>query len=142
AAFVGAQEFVAVLAPLPHFAGPAAVAAQLVADLRVVRGGVLGAVEQAGVAAGDLDLAVAGHARERGIDRDEVELGVQHAHRLGHAAQHFRGDPALALGGAAVGDVARGAGQAPHLAGVVALDAAPARQDPGPLPVLPHHPVL
>ena len=77
---------------------------------------MLGAVEQAGVAADHLDVAVAGHARERGIDRDEVEIAIQHRHRLVHAAQHFAGDAAFALGVAAVGDVARGAGDAQRAA--------------------------
>ena len=36
------------------------------------------AVEQAGVAADHFDVAVAGHAGERGVDRDEVEIAVEH----------------------------------------------------------------
>ena len=38
---------------------------------------------------------IAGHAAERGIDRHEAEIGVQHRHRLGHAAHHFGRDLAL-----------------------------------------------
>ena len=136
AAFVRAQEFVAVLALLPQLAGPAPLVAQLAADFRVVGSGVLRAVHQAGVAAHHFGGGVAGDALEGRVDRDEIEVLVQHADGLGHAAQHFAGDPPFVLGVAAVGDVARGPGDPPRPPGLVALDHAPARADPDPSAVV------
>ena len=80
-------------------------------------------------------LAVAGDAREGRVDRDEAEVQVDHRHRFAHAAQDFQRDAAFALGAAAGGDVARGAGHAQRAAGCIALDHLAARAHPDPVAV-------
>ena len=128
-----AQQLGAVLALLPDLARPHAVAIELGAHAEVVLGVVLVAVEQAGGAADHLGVAVAGHAREGGVDRHEHEVAIEHHHRLGHAAQDFAGHPAFALGAAVGGDVAGGTGHAQGAAIDVAFHHAPARAYPAPL---------
>ena len=110
--FEPAQELLVVLAPLPELAAPMAVALERFAHRDVVLGRVLRAVEQRGDAADDLVLAPAGHARERGVDRDEAELEIGHRQRFGHAADDFLRDAVLAVGRARRHDVARGAAHA------------------------------
>src|SRR5690606_37847633 len=114
ARFDRAEEFLAVLATLPDLATPAAGAHDHLADVLVERAVVLLAVEDVRVAADDVAFLVAGHARERGIDRDEIEVAIEHRDRFGHAAQHFAGDLAFAFRGPRGGDVERGAGDALH----------------------------
>src|SRR5690606_4257886 len=134
-----AQELLAVLAPLPDLAVPAALAPDLPADVLVERGVVLEAVEHAGVAADDVVPIVAGHAQERGVDRDEIEVAVDHRHRLVHAAQHFAGDAQLAVGLAGAGDVERGSGDALDAALGVARDRAAAGAHPYPFAAVVGH---
>src|SRR5690606_21375985 len=107
----------------------------LLADVLVERAIVLEAVEDAGVASGHVFLVVTGHAQEGGVDRNEIEVAVDHHHRLVHAAQHFAGNAQLALGRAGAGDVQRGAGDAQDPALGVARHHAPARPHPYPAAV-------
>ena len=112
AAHQPAQEFFPVLAPLPHLALPLALALQRRAHVAVEGGVVLVAVEQRGTPAQRFFGRVPGDAGERAVDRNEVEVRIDHRHRLVHAVQHLRGDPALTLGLAAAAHVPGGAGQA------------------------------
>ena len=128
-----AQEFLVVLAPLPELAAPVAVALERFAHREVMLGRMLRAVQQRRDAADHFVLAPAGHARERGIDRDEAELEIGHRQRFGHAADDFLRDAMLAIGRARRHDVARGAAHAQRLAFLVALDDARAREHPDPV---------
>src|SRR5690606_39544513 len=137
-----AQEFLAILAPLPHLAGPAAMLPQFRAPGREEARVVPAAVEHVGRLADHLGLLVAGHPGKRRVHRHDAERGIEHGHRLGHAAQHLAGDPALALGAAADADVAGSAGHPQRATGLVAVDHAPTGADPGPAAVLAPDPVL
>ena len=137
-----AQEIAAVLAALPHLATPAVLGVDGTSSVLVERRFVAVAVQQAGVAAQDLCFRIPGHAAERGIDRHEAEIGVQHRHRLGHAAHHLRGDLALVLHFAQRIDVARGAGDPRDPAVGAVADGAAAYPHPLPLSVLTPHPVF
>src|SRR6185437_10169044 len=140
--FDPAQEFLAVLAPLPQFAAPVAGFREHLAQLVVAGRGVAAAVEDRRVAAQYLVLGVAGHAGERGIDRHETEVEVGHCHRLAHVADDLHGDAAVAVRGAQCADVAFGAAYAQRLAFRVALDDAAARNHPGPFAIAVAHAVL
>ena len=85
-----AQEFLVVLAPLPHLAGPVARALEDVAHAAIEVQAVLAGIEQAGVVADHFLLAVSGDPREGRVDRDEAEFQVDHRDRLAHAAQDFQ----------------------------------------------------
>src|SRR5690606_24904275 len=137
-----AQELLAVLAPLPDLAVPAALAPDLLADVGVEGGVVLAAVVDVGVAADDVLFVIAGHAQEGGVDRDEVEVAVDHRDRLVHAAQHLAGDAQLAVGRAGAGDVERGAGDALDAALGVARHRTAARAHPHPFAARLGHPQL
>ena len=130
-----AEKFLAVLAALPHLAGPMAFIGQLLADTAVEDGIMLGAVEQAGALADHLAFGVAGGAGEGGVDRNEVEVAVQHRHRLVHAAQYRNRDPAFALGFTYQSDVACGAGNPSDLAVGAVFHCSPARAHPQPFAV-------
>src|SRR5690606_37413071 len=99
---------------LPDFAAPAAGAHDHLADVLVEGGVVLETVEDVRVATDDVAFLLAGHPRERRIDRDEIEVAVEHRYRFGHAAQHFAGYLAFAFRGSRGGDVECGAGDALH----------------------------
>ena len=107
-----AQEFAAVLAALPHLAGPRRVVDDPLADALIEGAVVLVAVQQGDVLAQYVVGVVAADAGERGVDRGETEIGADHHHRLRHVAHHLAGDAALALLLADRGDVAGGAGDA------------------------------
>jgi hypothetical protein len=77
-------------------------------------------------------VAVAADAAEGRVDRDEVEVAIEHRDGFGHAPQHFAGDAAFALSGAAAGDVARRAGHAQGASVRSAIHHPAARPDPGP----------
>src|SRR3546814_16890188 len=130
----GAEEHLAVLAPLPDLAGEALLARGDLSHVAIERGVVLRAVEQVRAAAGDFLVAVSGHAGERRVDRDESEIVVVAGYRLVHVAQHGTGDPAPALDVAVVGAVERGTRQAPHVSCGVARHPAPPGPDPNHFP--------
>src|SRR5690606_16322738 len=129
----GAEEFLAVAFPLPHFARPAAVAPEVLAHAASAGVIVPDTVEDLHAAPDDVGRAVAGDARERGIHRKEPEAVVKDRNRLVHAAQHFAGDAVLALHRAGGTDVERGSGHPQDGAVGLALDRAAAGPDPGPL---------
>ncbi len=137
AAYV-AEDFQAVLAPLPGFAapGPAVVVRRRRRDIGRM-------VEQRHRLAEHFAFAVAGDAGEGRVDRDEAEVLVQHRDRFAHAAQHFAGDAPFQVGLAVRGDVARGAGEPTRLAVGAVVDHAAAHPCPQPRPVACQvHPVL
>ena len=86
---------------------PATWWAFFVVQFKAIGRGVRRAVR---AAADHLRFGITGHARERGVDRDEAEIAVEHRDRFVHAAQHLGRDLPFAVHLAAAGDVARGAG--------------------------------
>lgn len=104
------QEFLPILAALPHLSLPVAMADDLLAYMVVERVVVLVAVEQSGTAADDIFLGVPGDAGKRRIDRYELEARVHHGYRFVHAAQYLSGDPTLTFRRPAVADVLGGTG--------------------------------
>ena len=137
-----AQEFLAVLAALPQLAAPEALAHDRIAQVLVVLGGMLCAVEQGHGTPDDLVFLPAGDAGEGRVHRNELEVEIADRDRLAHAADHFLDDAALALGFARCGDVARGAANAQRSALLVALDDLAARQHPDPFVLADAHALL
>ena len=133
--FHPAEELLAVGTPQPHLAAEVALGVQAFVRQAVELGGMLSAFQQAVGHADDVLVAVAGDARERGIDRHEAEVEVDHGHRLVHAAQHFGSDAAFALGVAIGGDVVRGAGDAQRIELGIAFHHLAARTHPDPFVV-------
>src|SRR5690606_17090874 len=111
---------------------PVATGFEIVAQAPVELRLVPGTVEDAAWQADDFGLAVAGDPRGRRIHRDEVQREVAHRDRLAHAAQHLRGDAAVALGVADRGDVTGGAGDAQRVAVAVARNDLATRPHPDP----------
>src|SRR5690606_32469880 len=128
-----AQELAAILALLPDLARPASGALQVGTHAGVEIRNVLIAVDQAGRAAEHLAVAVTDHPGEGGVDRDEHEVAIEYRHRLGHRAKDLARDAAFALGAAAGGDVAGGAGDPQRAAVAIAIDDPAARTYPSPV---------
>src|SRR5581483_11335839 len=133
AQFHPAQEFLAVLAPLPQLAAPMTFRVQRAPYLRIDFRRVLAAIQPRGVAAQHFLLRIARHAGECRVDRNELEVQIGDGDRLAHAADHLGRDAAVALGRAQRADIARGAADAQRTPGIIAFDDLAARDHPQPL---------
>src|SRR3546814_7892886 len=74
-----AEKFLAILASLPHFAGPAAMCEQLRVDTLIESGLMLHAVEQCAGLADDLFLAVTGNRSEEHTSELQSLMRISYA---------------------------------------------------------------